>query len=76
MVGFSYATQVFASVLAEFPDWHVTDDDVFAEGDEAENRLICRGTRDGAFPSICEDRNPARVQGGRCAVGSYGQAGP
>ena len=41
-----------------FPDWHVTLDDVIAEGDRVVARATGRGTHLGAFMGIAPTRKP------------------
>ena len=55
MVGFSFSEKVIVSLISAFPEWLVTCDDVFAEGEKAAIRLTCRGTHKGEFLSNRKD---------------------
>ena len=44
--------QNFAMVFIAFPDWHLTIEDMIAEGDKVVARFTIRGTHQGPFQSI------------------------
>ena len=43
---------LFASVVAAFPDAHITIDDVFGQGDQVVVRVVVSGTQEGAILGI------------------------
>ena len=44
--------QTLAMAFAAFPDWHLTIEDMIAEGDKVVTRYTIRGTHQGAFLGI------------------------
>jgi len=44
--------QYFSTLFAAFPDFHITIEDIFAEGDKVVSRLTMRGTQTGEFMGI------------------------
>lgn len=50
--------EFFRTVLAAFPDWHMTVEDLIAAGDKAVARVQVTGTHKGEFMGC---RRPART---------------
>jgi steroid delta-isomerase-like uncharacterized protein len=52
VTGSANVAGLFASVVAAFPDAHVTIDDIFAQGDQVVVRVVVSGTQEGAILGI------------------------
>jgi predicted ester cyclase len=53
--------QTLAMAFAAFPDWHLTIEDMIAEGDKVVLRYTIHGTHQGAFQGI-----PRRASSSQC----------
>jgi predicted ester cyclase len=54
--------QTLAMAFAAFPDWHLTIEDMIAEGDKVVTRYTIRGTHQGAFLGIPPRASSSRTQ--------------
>ena len=52
VTGSANVAGLFASVVAAFPDAHITINDIFAQGDQVVVRVVVSGTQDGAILGI------------------------
>jgi steroid delta-isomerase-like uncharacterized protein len=52
VTGSANVAGLFASVVAAFPDAHITIDDIFAQGDQVVVRVVVSGTQEGAILGI------------------------
>jgi hypothetical protein len=52
---------LFASVVAAFPDSHITIDDIFGQGDQVVVRVVVSGTQEDAILAIPGQRTPRPV---------------
>jgi len=52
VTGSANVAGLFASVVAAFPDAHITIDDIFGQGDQVVVRLVVSGTQQGAILGI------------------------
>lgn len=53
--------QRLAGIRAAFPDWHLTVEDMIADGDRVAFRATIRGTHKGTFQSIVPTGKPVTV---------------
>ena len=52
VTGSANVAGLFASVVAAFPDAHITIDDIFGQGDQVVVRVVVSGTQEGAILGI------------------------
>jgi steroid delta-isomerase-like uncharacterized protein len=52
VTGSANVAGLFASVVAAFPDAHITINDIFAQGDQVVVRVVVSGTQEGAILGI------------------------
>ena len=61
VTGSANVAGLFASVVAAFPDAHITINDIFGQGDQVVVRVVVSGTQEGAILGIPAQRAPRPV---------------
>lgn len=61
--GFEGVKQIFSSMHSAFPDFHMSVEDMIAEGEKVVARLTVSGTHQGEFMDIAPTGNQVTVTG-------------